>query len=192
MADLSQIKNLFLGTVKADAEKSRLEFGGTEVSFHCDKFNTRIVKGLEDVVGYEEAKRILAHQAEVTHYAFLKKFFVDGPGAEAFGAMSPEEKLTAIFEIYKLLAYGAFNADGVDASGGPLTSPSSYVAEGWLENLERWHWSLRDNPVCHDACGHLAAALAVAFDEPIETFTVSETKCRSKGDDVCEFAAEVK
>lgn len=192
MADVSQVKDLFLGTVKADAEKSRLEFGGTEVSFHCDKFNTRIVKGLEDVVGFEEATKLLAHQAEVTHYAFLKTFFVDGPGAEAFATMSPEEKLAAIFEIYKLLAYGAFNADGITAAGGTLSSPTSYVAEGWLENLERWNWTLRDHPVCHDACGHLAAALAIAFDKPAETYTVSETKCRSQGDDVCEFAAEVK
>jgi len=192
MADTSQLKGLFLGTVKADAERSRLEFGGTEVSFHCDKFNTRIIKGLEDVVGFDEAKKLLAHQAEITNYDLLQKFLGEGAAAEAFGALSPEEKLSAVFDIYKILAYGAFEGGGVGEGGGTVNSAHSYLAEGWLENMERWNWSLRDNPVCHDACGYIAAALAVAFGKPVETYAVSETKCRSKGDDVCEFAVEVK
>jgi len=192
MADTSRVKELFLGTVKADAERSRLEFGGTEVSFHCDKFNTRIIKGLEDVVGFEEAKKLLAHQAETTNYALLETFLGEGEPAEVFGSLSPEEKLAAVFEIYKILAYGAFDGGAVGEGGGTVTSPYSYLAEGWLENMERWNWSLRDNPVCHDACGCIAAALAMAFGKPTGTYAVSETKCRSKGDDICEFAVEVK
>ena len=192
MADIAQVKEAFLGTIKADADKSRLEFGGTEVSFHCDKFNTRVVKGLEDVVGVDDAHNLLSRQAEITHHAFLQKFFVDGPGAEAFSALSPEDKLAAIFEIYKVLAYGAFEGNGIGEAGGKVTSKSSYVAEGWLENLERWNWTLRENPVCHDACGQIAAALAVAFGKPAETYSVTETTCRAKGDDICEFVVEVK
>jgi hypothetical protein len=60
MGDIAQVKEAFLGSVKADADKSRLEFGGTEVSFHCDKFNTRVVKGLEDVVGVDDAHKLLS------------------------------------------------------------------------------------------------------------------------------------
>jgi hypothetical protein len=91
-----------------------------------------------------------------------------------------------------VLAYGAFEGNGVSEAGGKVTSKSSYVAEGWLENLERWNWTLRENPVCHDACGQIAAALAVAFGKPVETYSVTETACRAKGDDTCEFVVEVK
>jgi predicted hydrocarbon binding protein len=66
------------------------------------------------------------------------------------------------------------------------------VAEGWLENLERWNWTLRDNPVCHDACGQIAAAFSVAFGKPADTYSVKETQCRSTGADACEFVVEVK
>jgi len=192
MGDTVQIKEAFLGTIKADADKSRLEFGGTEVSFHCDKFNTRVVKGLEDVVGFDGAHDLLSHQAEITHHAFLKKFLGDGPGAEAFSGLSPEDKLAAIFEIYKVLAYGSFDGSAVNDGGGKVVAKFSYVAEGWLENLERWNWTLRDNPVCHDACGQVAAALSLTFDKPVGTYSVTETTCRAKGDDVCEFVVEVK
>jgi hypothetical protein len=192
MGDIAQVKEAFLGSVKADADKSRLEFGGTEVSFHCDKFNTRVVKGLEDVVGVDDAHKLLSRQAEITHHAFLQKFLLGGRGAEAFSSLSPAEKLAAIFDIYKVLAYGAFEGNGVSEAGGKVTSKSSYVAEGWLENLERWNWTLRENPVCHDACGQIAAALAVAFGKPVETYSVTETACRAKGDDTCEFVVEVK
>lgn len=192
MGDIAAIRDLLVSTVKADPERSRLEFGGTEVSFHCDKFNTRVIKGMEDVIGFEQAVRLLSASSETTHYAMLKQFFLDGEGKAAFAALSPGDKLAACFEAYKVFAYGAFDGAGLGETGGKVVSKSSYIAEGWLENLERWKWSLRENPVCHDACGQIAAAAAIAFGKAAGTYAVVETKCRSKGDDVCEFAVEVK
>lgn len=192
MGDITAIRDLLVSTVKADPERSRLEFGGTEVAFHCDKFNTRIIKGMEDVIGVEQASRLLAASAEKTHYDWLKGFFIDGEGKAAFGALSAAEKLAACFEVYKVFAYGAFDGSGLSESGGKVISKTSYLAEGWIENLERWKWSLRDNPVCHDACGTIAAAAAISYGKPLGTYVVTETKCRSKGDDSCEFAVEVK
>jgi len=189
---MSEIKDLLISTIKVYPEKSRLEFGGSEVSFHCDKFNTRIVKGLEDVIGFEEAKALLSAIAEKAHYEMLKSFLKNGAGVEKFSGLSVEDKLSAVFDIYKVFAYGAFDGKGMKADGGKVTSPTSYVAEGWLENLERWKWKLRDNPVCHDACGQIAAALSIVYDKPVGKYVVNETKCRAKGDDVCEFTVEVK
>jgi hypothetical protein len=189
---MSEIRDLLISTIKVYPERSRLEFGGCEVSFHCDKFNTRVVKGLEDVIGFEEAKNLLSATSEKTHYDMLKSFLIDGAGKEKFSGLSPEDRLAAVFDVFKVFAYGAFNGKEVKAGGGKVTSPTSYVAEGWLENLERWKWKLRDNPVCHDACGQIAAALSIVYDKPIGTYKVNETRCRAKGDDICEFTVEVK
>jgi hypothetical protein len=191
MADISGVRDLLMSTIEVFPEKSRLEFGGTEVSFHCDKFNTRVVKGFEDVVGYDDAYTLLSNCAETTHYGLLKSFFGNGEAASFFDGLSPEEKLAAIFEVYKVFAYGAFDG-GVNENGGTVTSATSYVAEGWLENMERWKWAYRDNPVCHDACGQIAAAMALAFGKDTGTYKVVENKCRSKGEDICEFAVEVR
>jgi hypothetical protein len=190
--DITGVRELLVSTVKVYPDRSRLEFGGTEVAFHCDKFNTRIIKGMEDVIGVEQAARLLAASAEATHYAWLKKFFIDGDGKAAFSAMSAADKLAACFEVYKVFAYGAFDGSGLGENGGKVVSKSSYIAEGWLENMERWKWVLRENAVCHDACGTIAAAAAIAYGKPQGTYVVTEIKCRSKGDDICEFAVEVR
>jgi hypothetical protein len=192
MADLSKFRGYMIDTIEVHPEKSRLEFGGAEVSFHCDKFNTRVVKGLEDVVGFNDANRILASISEKSHYDLLTTFLNSGDAADDFASLSPEDKVASIFEIYKVFAYGSFDSSGIGESGGIVTSGSSYVAEGWLENMERWNWELRGKPVCHDACGHIAAAVGFAYGKPAGTYTVTETKCRSMGDDLCEFKVEVK
>lgn len=191
MASVTEVRDQVLSSLNADAERSRLDFGGVEVSFHCDKFNTRIIKGLEDVLGFEDARKLLVEESEKAHLKFLEATLKNGPASAAFQALSPADKLQAVFEVYKLLAYGAFDGSGLSEKGGTVTSKTSYLAEGWLENLERWNWSLRENPLCHDACGHIAAAAEFAFGKPAGTFKVKETKCRSKGDDICEFVVEV-
>jgi len=192
MSDVAGIRDLYIKTIKVYPDRSRLEFGGSEVSFHCDKFNTRIIKGIEDVIGYKDAAQLLAQSAEKTNYEILKSFFVTGDGAAVFKSMSPPDRLAAVFEVLKVLAYGAFDGSGLTEKGGKVTSATSYLAEGWLENLERWKWALRENPVCHDARGFIAAATALAYGKPVGTYNVTEVKCRSKGDAVCEFAVEVK
>jgi len=185
------IVSAYGGTMVIDAGKSRIRIGGHEVSFHCDKFNTRIIKGFEDVVGIEDASRLLCASAEQSSYKMFTDFF-QGNQRQAFDSLPPEDKVATLLEMGKILGYGAVNIDSISASGGQFTSPYSYLAEGWLENLSRWNWKLRTAPVCYDMCGFIQASLAFIFGKKPGSYKVAETTCRAKGDKVCTFKAEVK
>lgn len=189
----TQLADRLFSTMTFDKERSRLEIGGAEVSFHCDKFNTRILKNFEDVMGYEEGGRLLSACAESTTYDSLQRFLGEGEAGVAFQALGLAERLEAIFEMFKVLAYGAIAVQTATPESARFTSASSYLAEGWLENQARWHLDEREGPACHDICGHIAAAMAVATGKPAGSYRVKETRCRAyKGATECEFLAEAK
>lgn len=182
-----------LSTLSFDAERSRLELGGAPFGFHADAYNTRVLRICEDMMGYQEAGRLLYECAEATTYELLKKTLLDGPGKGEFQALSLTERLEAVFEIYKALAYGAILVAAASPDRARFTSASSYLAEGWLENKERWHLDDREGPACHDICGHIAAAMAVAAGKPPGSYRVTEVQCRSyRNGALCEFLAEVR
>ncbi|HRY61444.1 MAG TPA: hypothetical protein P5266_04535 [Candidatus Fermentibacter sp.] len=178
------IVNRYLGTLGFDADRSRLAIGGVEVAFHCDKFNTRILKNIEDVMGYEDGGRLLREWAEKTTHESLAKFF---KGDSEFAALAPRGRVEAILELFKVLAYGAVSIKSFGDGGAVFSSPYSYLAEGWLENKKAWGWTLRQGPACHDMCGHLAAAMSIAFGKPIGAFTAVETSCRTMDAPECVF-----
>lgn len=184
------IVKAYLDTLGLNREKSTLSVGGVDVAFHCDKFNTRILKNIEDVMGYEEGSALLKEWALKTTYKALGSFLIGGAGAGGFAVLSSREKLEAQFELFKVLAYGAVTIDSLTESSGVFSSKTSYLAEGWLENKKSWGWDTRQGPACHDMCGHIAAAMALAHGKPQGAFTVSETACRTMGADVCAFEAE--
>jgi predicted hydrocarbon binding protein len=188
----TDIVRAYGASLEIDAKRSRIRIGGHEVSFHCDKFNTRIIKGFEDVVGFDDAGRLLAASAEQASYKMFSDFFAGGGQLDAFNALSAQDRLATLFEMGKLLGYGAVNIESVSETQATFVSPSSYLAEGWLENQERWNWKPRKNPVCYDMNGFLQAALAFVFAKPEGSYKVTETTCRAKGDQVCTFKAEVK
>jgi len=181
------ILNRYLGTLSFDAERSRLEIGGTEVAYHCDKFNTRILKNIEDVMGYEDGSKLLREWAEKTTHESLESFL--GKDSE-FQALDPRGRMETILEIFKILAYGAISIKSFGETGAVFTSPHSYLAEGWLENRKAWGWTLRQGPACHDMCGHLAAAMCIAFGKPVGSFLAQETSCRTM--DAAECVFEIK
>jgi len=187
------ISNAYLSTLAFDPERSRLQIGGSEVSFHCDKFNTRILKNFEDIMGYQEGGQLLFEASEHTTYDMLNAFLSQPPASTEFATLDLRQRLEAIFELFKVLAYGAITVKTATAEQACFSSATSYLAEGWLENQERWHLDEREGPACHDIRGHLAAAMALAVGKPRGSYKVSETECRVyKNGRSCEFAAEVR
>lgn len=180
----------YLDTMAFDQEKSTLSLGGTPVSFHCDKFNTRILKNIEDVMGYEDGSRLLKKWAAQTTYEALTRFLVEGPGAAHFSGLDPKARLEAIFELFKVLAYGAVKIVSVDEKKAVFSSATSYLAEGWLENKKNWGWETRHGPACHDLAGHLVAAMALAYGKPFTAYAARETSCRTEGHPECVFEVE--
>jgi hypothetical protein len=179
MSTVEEMTLAFKESTQIFPDRSRLMIGGTEMAFHCDKFNTRICKNLEDA------------SAEQTTHAFLTQFLDDGDRKAQFEALSPQERLQTIFGIFKVLAYGALEIVELSEEKSVFRSASTYLSEGWRENQKRWRWVDREDPACHDIRGHLSAAMALAFDKPVGSYDLVETKCRAMGQDACEFVAEV-
>jgi hypothetical protein len=192
MGSIADIKSGYIQSITILADRSRIQAGGAEVSLHCDKFNTRILKGLEDVAGFEKAREIIATSAEKTTIDLLNKYLASANVKEAFDSLSVDDKLKAVFEIFKVLGYGALDAVSVSETSGKFVSKSTYISEGWLENEKKWKWSKRSEPVCHDVIGYLQGALAIVYGKAPGTYTVKETSCRAKGDPQCEFQMEGK
>jgi V4R domain-containing protein len=186
------IKEDYKESIKILADKSRLEVGSVEASLHCDKFNTRIIKGLEDVIGFKDAQKILSETAEKSTYNLLNAYLSSAQIADSFNSLSPEDKLNVIFELFKVLGYGALKISSINENSGKFVSKSTYLSEGWLENERKWKWAKRENPVCHDVIGYLQSALSLVYGKEPGAFKVTETSCRTKGDEQCEFNMEVK
>lgn len=183
----------YLGLMEFDASRSNLSIAGTAVSFHCDKFNTRILKNLEDVMGYERAAQMLCNMAEKTTYDALKYVLDETDAGKDIKALPKKEQVEAFLDLFKALAYGAIVINEYSADRAVFSSDHSYLAEGWLENQERWNLDEREGPACHDIRGHLAAVMALVEDKAPDAYAVVETSCRAfKDGKVCEFIAEVK
>ena len=189
---IASLTEAYEHSVNFSPEKSRLEKGNHEVAFHGDRLNTRITKGIEDVLGIEGARSILVPTAETSTYGLLKDFFHSDRFKDDFSSLTPIERLKAVFEIFRMLGYGAVEIEEFSEGAARFSSKSSYLAEGWLANLEKWNWKIREDPVCHDLCGYLQSAMAIALDKPAGSFTVNEKQCRAMGKEKCEFTAEVK
>ena len=174
--------------VEIDPDRSRIRLAGHEVAYHCEKFSTRIIRGLEDVLGVEEANALIQRVAAESLYRPLTEL----PQAEAgWASRTRSERLALIFEIFKMLGYGAVSIAETNGNRTRVTSPNSYLAEGFFENAEQWRWSKRSAPFCHDMCGYLRAAFAVSDGVPLDRVTVKETACRTMGAELCIFEVEV-
>ena len=187
------IVDKYLGLLKHDYTTSELSIAGTAVAFHCDKFNTRILKNLEDVMGFDKAAKMLFEMARLTTYNSFKNIMETTEAGQDIKALSKKEQIEAFLEIFKALAYGAIVNVEYTPERSLFSSEHSYLAEGWLENKRSWKLDAREGPSCHDIRGHLAAVMAIVEGKSVDAYTVSETQCRSfKDGSICEFVAEVK
>lgn len=174
--------------VEIDAERSRIRLAGHEVAYHCEKFSTRIIRGLEDVLGVEEANALIQQTAAESLYKALAQLPETQPG---WATMPRAERLALLFAVFKMLGYGAVRVAATNGNRTQVTSANSYLAQGFFENAEQWRWSKRSAPFCHDMCGYLRAAFAVSDGVPLDRVAVKETTCRTMGAEVCTFEVEV-
>jgi len=191
MSAVDDLMATYTQSIQVYPERSRLDAGYTEVAYHCDKFNTRIIKGMEDILGLEAGRDLVASAAEKSTHVMLGRFFEHERVKAAFAALDAHEKLELCLRIFALLGYGKVVVRELSETKVVMTAAHSYLAEGWLENQERWHWLQRQQPVCHDTCGYLAAALCWATGNRPGTYNVVETTCCAAGADVCTFVSEV-
>jgi len=181
---ISQIQ----ASAEIDPARSRIKLAGSEVAYHCEKFSTRIIRGLEDVLGIEEANALIQQAAAESLYEPLSETLGSQPGWET---MPRSERLALIFAVFKMLGYGSVSIATANGNVTQVVSPNSYLAEGFFENAQQWRWSKRTTPFCHDMCGYLRAAFAVSDGVSLDKVKVTETTCRTTGAEICTFQVEV-
>lgn len=170
-----------------DGKLGRIKIGSIDVAYHCDKFNTRIIKGFEDTLGYEKARDMIHKTSEETLLDAVSDYI-----KSSTSGMSPADVMKTIFEMFKTLGYGSFTVESDNDNSGKVNGSPVYTAEGWLENEVKYNWEARKNPVCHTEAGFIAAAWEIAHNLPKGSTKVTETTCRSMGANACEFTVEVK
>jgi len=175
-----------IGMISINAERSVIKLGDVEIAYHCDKFNTRIFKGFEDTLGFEKARDLIFTSAHNTTYDNLVKI-----ATGIIAGSKPADVIESLFELYKVLGYGNFMVQDAYENGGRVKGDPSYMAEGWLENQEKWHWTNRTQGVCHEEAGHIAAAWELAHNLKKGSVRVIETVCKAAGGPYCEFQIEV-
>lgn len=175
-------------TITIDADHSRIKISNTDIAYHCDKFATRITKGLEDVLGFEETVALINKYTAESMMSTLEPL----AKAPTFTALPVSEKLDTLLEIYKMLGNGAVTLEKSDGTSTKAHTKYSYLAESFIENMDRWQWKFRSEPFCHEMSGNLCGAFAISTGKELANISVKEVKCRTMGADECVFEVEVK
>jgi hypothetical protein len=184
----NEIKEMLRTSIIVDAEHGRIKTTDTAIAYHCDIYATRITKSLEDFLGYEKASKLLRDSAL---YPTFDNLTTSAKAVPNWQAMSHQDRLDVILTVYQFLGYGKYTVSALDRMPIQVTTASSFLSEGYLENMKEWQWPLRKDLFCNEICGYLQAAFAVIFDKPVNQVKTVETLCRATGSDLCAFEVEV-
>lgn len=106
-----------------DGKLGRIKIGSIDVAYHCDKFNTRIVKGFEDTLGFEKARDMIHKTSEETFFDAVSEYV-----KSATSGMQPADIMKTIFEMFKTLGYGNFNVESDNGKSGKVTGSPVYLS----------------------------------------------------------------
>jgi hypothetical protein len=168
---------------------ARIGLANVDIALHSDKYAVRITKGLEDILGVDKAAELLSESAAQAMLEILQNVFAAYP---EFGQRPVEERLRDTFAVLAFLGMGRMFVEQIRGLNIQMLSPTSYLADGYLDHMLNLNWPKREKPFCHDFCGYLQAAIAFAMRRNLSSITVREIKCRTTGEHDCEFRAEVR
>jgi hypothetical protein len=130
---------------------------------HCHHYSclfTRLAMDMTDIEGPE----LLADSMEEAMYLVLRKTFLTGD------VKSAPERIAIAVEHFRLSGLGLLRIDG-SPKGGSAEMRHSHIDEGWIKK-----WKQHTLPVNHMGRGFLAAAFCTAYDKPLRSYVVTETR----------------
>ena len=143
---------------------------------HCHHYNINLQKTLEDSLG-EEGVQLLYLAVEETNYHGLRNLFEQYKKIRTL-----KSKLEMASILYQNCGLGIIHFKKVRPNAAKIVSPSSHHVTGWLAKHGK-----RDTSGCHFARGWIAGALEAIYRRPLGYYTVEETRCKMKRDEVCAF-----
>jgi hypothetical protein len=159
-------------------DRNSYVLGKEPMIFHCHHYNVFLQMSIEDTQEYIDARGIMVYSAQEIAYSQFETLFSEQE-------MSVEERKALVENVYKTNGFGIINLSNCDSRGGVIETNSEHYAVGWKEKF-----GLRndDQPgVSFFSTGFVAGALEAVYGLELGSLAGSQTKCLTKGDDVCRF-----
>ncbi len=154
--------------------------GGEPMIFHCHHYNVFLQMSIEETKEYIDAVTILKDSGQEVVYAQMKNLLAD--------ISDIHDRKRAVQDHYRWAGFGLIDLNGIEAEGGTTQTNSEHYASSW-----KMKFGLRkedENGVSYFTCGFLAGATEAIYNLPLGTLETEQTKCLSKGHDVCEFVVK--
>lgn len=145
---------------------------------HCHHYNIFLQASIEDAKDYVSVYPILIDSAQEIAYNHFSKCFFENE-------LDVDSRKGRIENFYSACGFGKINLGNISNKGGSITTPYEHYAIGWKSKMAPRDAS--EPGVSFFATGFLAGAVEAIYDLPLGTVESIQTKCLSKGDDVCEF-----
>lgn len=161
---------------EVDMAHRRCVVGGEPTVFHCHHYNAFLQQSLQDA-GFLDMYVVQLAAAESVAFTQLGELFQHAE------LSSPHDRLSFVERYFAWAGFGRVELSGLSESGGEVQCPSSHYAVGFRAR----RGADVDAPVCVFVCGFIAGAVAAAFDRPLGSFDVEETRCAAVTPGACAF-----
>ncbi len=158
-----------------DAKENKHFLENMHFVLHCHHYNGAIHRAIVNtpfIDGKEFIFNIVAEDFYNTLGTVIKNKNITGAN----------NILNACSLLYSSLGFGLMDFSNLSSSGGLAVSTSSHLASGYLAK-----WGKQKAPVDDFGRGFIAAAWALAYGKDYKRCKVTQTKCISCEDAVCEF-----
>lgn len=159
-------------------DRNAFILGGEPMIFHCHHYNVFLQMSIEETREYIDVYTILVDSGHEVAFAQFRDFFENSTN-------HVEEKKKVVQDIYKKSGFGLVDLSGCNENGGIVETPYEHYAVGWKSKFG--NRKAEEPGVCFFTRGFLAGALEAIYGLEIGTLECRQTKCLTKGDDVCRF-----
>ncbi len=152
---------------------------GEPMIFHCHHYNCFLQASIEEAKSMIDVYPILIHSAEEVVYAQLSSHFTENP------SMSIDDRKAATIDFYKFMGFGLLDLSSANESGGTINVSNEHYSTGWMHK----YGARKDEelPVSFFSLGLTIGALEAIYNLELGTLNGEQSKCLTKGDDICEF-----
>lgn len=159
-------------------DRNAFILGKEPMIFHCHHYNVFLQMSIEDTKEYIDVYPILIDSAHEIVYSQFSELFKEAEN-------TIEEKKRMVENCYHVRGFGQISLDNVDENGGVVESPNEHYSYGW--KIKFGKRQDKEQGVGFFTRGFLSAALEAVYDLEFGSMETLQTKCLTKGHDVCRF-----
>lgn len=145
--------------------------------FHCHHYNLFLQNTIKDAGELFDVDTLLSQSAEYVVYHQWVNLF--GPPGEN------KISVATLLEGFSLFGFGKLTLKDNSIEGGKIVSDYEHYSVGYT--LKYPIPSMDKEGVSYFAKGFIAALFSYIYNQPLFSYKVTQTKCKSKGDDIIAF-----